>query len=153
MTLSGIVAQEIDKEGPAMAFVDQGGMGAGVVDRLHQLGYHNVLGIDFGGKPLDSNKYFNKRSEMWCLMRDWLAQGAAIPPDDELKVDLVGPEYGFTGDKGQIALEKKSDMKKRGMSSPDCADGLALTFSAPVSIVGAYGMRQSKAIQKSSLYD
>lgn len=153
MTLAGIVAQEIDKNSPAAVFIDQGGVGGGVVDRLRQLNYRMVIGVDFGGKPLDSVKYFNKRSEMWCLMRDWLQVGGAIPLDEELKTDLIGPEYGFTGDKGQIALEKKSDMKKRGMASPDGADSLALTFSAPVSVSGSYANRQRRAIQKSSIYD
>jgi hypothetical protein len=33
---------------------------------------------------------------------------------------------------GFLQLEKKSDMKKRGLASPDIADALALTFSRPV---------------------
>jgi hypothetical protein len=32
----------------------------------------------------------------------------------------------------QIILEKKEDMKKRGLSSPDNGDALALTFALPV---------------------
>jgi hypothetical protein len=31
-----------------------------------------------------------------------------------------------------LQLEKKSDLKKRGLQSPDIADALALTFAAPV---------------------
>ena len=135
MTLSGLVAQRIDKEQPDAIFVDQGGLGAGVVDRLHQLGYGRVYGVDFGGKALDSIKYLNKRTEMWCLMRDWLENGA-IPDDIELCSDLTAPEYTFTGDKGQLALEKKSDMKKRGLASPDGGDALALTFAMPVHPAG-----------------
>ena len=34
--------------------------------------------------------------------------------------------------KGQIQLEKKKDMKKRGLPSPDMADALALTFAVKV---------------------
>ena len=34
--------------------------------------------------------------------------------------------------RNEIVLEKKEDMKKRGISSPDNADGLALTFAYPV---------------------
>ena len=36
--------------------------------------------------------------------------------------------YGFTA-KNQIQLEKKEDMKKRGLASPDCGDALAMTFA------------------------
>lgn len=132
MTFAGIVAQTIDRESPDGVFIDQTGIGAGVVDRLRQLGHRSVVGIDFGGKAMSEHLYANKRSEMWCLMRDWLLSGGAIPPDDELKDDLCAPEYGFSGDRGQILLEKKSDMKKRGLASPDRGDALALTFAAPV---------------------
>lgn len=51
-----------------------------------------------------------------------------IPDDRELRDDLIGPEYGFTAS-NQIQLEKKEDMKKRGLQSPDCGDALALTFA------------------------
>ena len=145
MTLAGLVAQEMDREQAVMVFVDQGGVGAGVVDRLHQLGRHNVVGIDFGGSAINPFLHLNKRTEMWCGMRDWL-QNACIPDDQELKDDLSAPEYGFTGDKGQIVLEKKSDMKKRGLASPDCGDALALTFALPVAPADALGHRPAQAL-------
>ena len=132
MTLSGIVAQHIDKDRPDAVFVDMGGLGAGVVDRLRQLGYLSTVGVDFGGAAASPALHANKRTEMWCAVADWLKSGGALPPDAELADDLTGPEYGFTGDKGQIVLEKKADMKKRGLASPDCGDSLALTFALPV---------------------
>ncbi len=145
MTLAGIVAQHIDKDKPDAVFVDMGGMGAGVVDRLHQLGYDQVIGVDFGGQASDPAKHVNKRTEMWCGVHDWLKAGGALPPEQELADDLTGPEYGFTGDKGQIVLEKKSDMKKRGLASPDCGDSLALTFAHPVARRADAHIRGSKA--------
>jgi len=132
MTYAGIIAEEIEAWKPDRVFIDMGGIGAGVFDRLVQLGYHNtVTGVDFGGSAGDSKLHKNKRTQMWCLMGDWLITGA-IPPDSELMQDLPAPEYGFTGDSSQIYLEKKEDMKKRGLSSPDCGDALALTFAMPV---------------------
>ncbi|MCP4538936.1 MAG: hypothetical protein GY832_17515, partial [Chloroflexi bacterium] len=44
-----------------------------------------------------------------------------------LRSDLLGPEYKYTLS-GQTVLERKEDMKKRGIASPDAADALALTF-------------------------
>jgi hypothetical protein len=76
---------------------------------------------------------------MWGKMRDYLKEGAEIPDDPELHSDLTGPEYGFTP-KQQIQLEKKEDMKRRGLASPDCADSLALTF--------AFGFRQLPEVMK-----
>lgn len=132
MTFAGIVAQEIEKEQPDAVFVDVGGIGAGVVDRLHQLAFRNVIGIDFGAKASNPTQYANKRTEMWSLLGDWFKKSPMLPYDSELLSDVTAPEYSFTGDSTQIALEKKKDMKKRGLSSPDCGDSLALTFAAPV---------------------
>jgi hypothetical protein len=70
---------------------------------------------------------------MWGAMRAWLA-GGMIPDDRELLADLTGVEYGYALREGRdaIILEKKEDMKKRGLASPDLADALALTFAYPV---------------------
>jgi len=41
--------------------------------------------------------YFNRRSKVWGLMRDWYHnRSVEIPDDPELKVDLTQPEYGFS---------------------------------------------------------
>jgi hypothetical protein len=66
-------------------------------------------------------------------MRAWLF-GGMIPEDRELLADLTGVEYGYALREGRdaIILEKKEDMKKRGLASPDLADALALTFAYPV---------------------
>jgi len=68
---------------------------------------------------------------MWWKMRDWFADGCAIAEDDDLRSDLTAPEYFYTP-AGQVQLEAKDDMKKRGLPSPDEADALALTFAMPV---------------------
>lgn len=115
---------------PEAVFIDIGGVGAGVYDYLKSVGY-DVISVDFGGKASEPNKYFNKRAEIWCKMSEWL-DNADIISDDDLKADLIAPSYTFKGDNGQILLEKKSDIKKRGLASPDCADAIALTFSSNV---------------------
>jgi len=86
--------------------------------------------VNFGSQASNGKDYANKRAEMWGLARDWLKTGA-LDSDPELRDDLIGPEYGF--DKyGRIQLEKKEDMKRRGLASPDQGDAFALTFAAPV---------------------
>ncbi len=117
---------------PAALFVDQSGLGAGVVDRLRQIGIP-VLAIDFGGSPLD-NRYFDRRSEMYWKMADWLKRGGCIPDDIQLRQELVAPNFSYsaTGKITKLKLESKSEMRKRGVLSPDMADALALTFAAPV---------------------
>jgi len=61
-------------------------------------------------------------------MADWLKASAEIPDDPELEIDLTGPQYGYSS-KSQIQLEKKDDMKRRGLASPDIGDTLAMTFA------------------------
>ncbi len=79
-------------------------------------------------KANDFAKYFNRRAECWGLMREWLMAGAEIPDDPELETDLTSPEYLYSRQQ-QIQLEKKEDMKSRGLASPDCADMFAMTFA------------------------
>jgi len=124
----------IERESPDAFVVDGDGIGAGVYDYIKHRGYANKLVlVEFHGGHVanDTQTYFNKRAEVWGMVRDWLKAGAEIPDDPELDTDLTAPEYGFSG-KGQIQLEKKDDMKKRGLSSPDCGDMLAMTFGVTV---------------------
>jgi hypothetical protein len=112
-----------------VVFVDGGGVGGGVVDRLRQLN-RDVIEVQFGGRPDDPQKYANKRAEMWGKVKDWLPIGG-LPHDETLATDLTSVEYGFRPD-DTILLESKESMKKRGLASPDDGDALALTFAQPV---------------------
>ena len=96
MQLAARVADWIRRWSPDGVFVDEGGVGGGVVDRLRQLGFR-VHGVNFGGRS-DARQTgelaANKRSEMWLSMRDWLA-GGTLPRDDRLAAELTGPSYGY----------------------------------------------------------
>lgn len=138
MQVAARIAQAADEHKPAAIFVDEGGIGAGVVDRLKQLGV-KVIGVNFGASPDGGRlngevKARNKRAEMWALAREWLARGS-IPDDHELAADLTGVEYGFDSNNA-IQLERKEHMKRRGLASPDKADALALTFAYAVASLG-----------------
>ena len=130
------VCQYMEQEMPRLTVIDGDGIGAGVVDyvRLHMADWlrkHEPCRLyEFhgGATPSDADMYFNQRAEMWGRMRAWLAD-ADIPDDPELEVDLTGPEYYFSS-KNQIQLERKEDMKKRGLASPDVGDMLAMSFAA-----------------------
>jgi hypothetical protein len=132
MQLAARIAELVRVNDADTVFVDGGGVGGGVVDRLRDL-HVNCIEVNFGSMAEDA-RYANKRAEMWGKMRDWL-KGGAIPKDPELGDDLIGVEYGFTpGNK--ILLEKKETMKLRGLASPDSGDALALTFAYPVAPKG-----------------
>ncbi len=135
MQLAARIAELNELHQPDAIFIDQTGVGLGVVDRCRQLSLP-VFGIDFGSNPDGGDRdaaYYNKRAEMWGKLREWLKHGM-IDDDPELKADLVGPEYGYKLKDGRdaILLERKKDMKARGLSSPDDGDALALTFAHAV---------------------
>lgn len=129
MQLAGHVAALIDEWRPDAVFIDAGN-GAGVIDRLRQMG-HEVIEVAFGGKA-SSPEYFNKRDEMIFTMADWVKGGGCIPNDPALKQDLAAATYYFDVN-NRKRVESKDEIKKRGLPSPDLADALALTFAHPVS--------------------
>jgi len=130
MVLAGNIKRIIEKEQPKRVMIDAIGIGAGVVDRLHELGYtHIVQGVNVAIRAEEFEKYKNCRAELWDRMREWLQQEmeVEIPDSDELQTDLCGLGYKYdSSDKLQI--ESKDDAKKRGLLSPDTSDALMLTF-------------------------
>jgi len=129
MEVVGRVIDVIEEFKPALVVIDEGGLGAGVVDRLKEQRY-KVRGVNFGNKSTKPVMYGNKRAEMWGAMKEWL-KDASIPKDRYLKSDLIGPMMK-PDSKGTIFLESKKDMKSRGLASPDAADAIAVTFAFPV---------------------
>jgi hypothetical protein len=129
MTVVGHVIEAIEEYKPALVVIDEGGLGAGIVDRLKEQRY-KIKGVNFGNKSSNPVMYGNKRAEMWGKMKDWL-KTASIPLDRFLKTDLISPMMK-PDSKGTIFLESKKDMKARGLASPDAADAICVTFAFPV---------------------
>ncbi|RJO60799.1 MAG: terminase [Dehalococcoidia bacterium] len=134
MQTAQLLAKYEDEERDVDAiFVDVVGIGAGVVDRGRQLGRrwmeHN------GAHASSDGKWSNKRAQCWGEMRDWLEVGdmttLSQKDKDVMTDDLTGPMYGFDRVE-RLILEKKEDMKKRDLASPDWGDALAMTFTQKV---------------------
>lgn len=122
------VASAKSKWGSEIEFVDDtGGYGAGVIDSMLQAGFA-PQSINFSGKSIDP-RYFNKRSEMWFEMANWVKRGGALPNNAQLRRELCAPTFTFQN--GKFRLEEKDQIKKRLGFSPDFADALALTFAIP----------------------
>lgn len=132
-------------ENPDRMFIDAGGLGIGVIDTLLSYGHEDVVvGVNFGGSPVTDvphnekgeplPHYADRRAEMFGFTKKWLEDplGADVPDDNGLQRDLCAPGYAYV-QRQNLRLESKSDMKRRGVSSPDSADALALTFAEPVS--------------------
>ena len=136
MTLASQIAKAYNKWDADAIIVDSGG-GAGVIDRLRQLGY-DPIEVNFGSRPR-SPKYQNRRAEMLHAMSLWVKETGCIPDDDELVDELVAPTYWYTPT-GTMAIEPKDSVKERLGKSPDLADALALTFAEDI---GAKYMKAS----------
>lgn len=134
MTTAALVAQMIERWQPDATFVDVGGVGAGVIDRLRQLKFQCVP-IDFGSRALDG-RFENRRAEMWWNLAAWVKGGASLPDSTELTQDLTAPRYTHANHRGRLQLESKDDMRERGLPSPDVGDALCLTFAFPVAKKG-----------------
>ena len=127
MRFASEVIEKANEYQPKVIYVDSVGIGAGVVDKLQSLHHYNVLEINGGASPLNP-RYKNKRAELWSEMKEWLKSGGDIPNDRELVTELSSVEYSFDV-ADRLQLEKKSDMRKRGVASPDIADSLSFTFA------------------------
>lgn len=122
---------------PENIFIDEIGIGAGVIDRLHELSFP-VIPVNNASEPIDKETYVNRRAEIWGVVKQELLNKSLnlqIESDEfELTADLCGelasPKYKFTS-KGQYQLESKDDMKRRGVQSPNIADALTLTYFYP----------------------
>lgn len=133
MQTAAIVKQEYDStptaDKPQEILVDSIGMGAGVADRLRQLGLP-AFGINVSEAAAFGDTYLNLRAELWYKCKEWF-QTLAVwidPKDEDLAAELVRTRYKFSrGAKFQV--ESKDEMKKRGFDSPDVADAFILTFA------------------------
>lgn len=129
MEIAGYLKRVIEQEKPHRVYVDCIGVGAGVVDRLREMGYHFVEGINVARSANQKDKFRNLRAELWDTMREWLVQEmpVQIPDTDELHGDLCNLGYKYDS-AGRLLIESKDDLRARGMPSPDTSDALALTF-------------------------
>ncbi len=136
MQVASRVMEQVNAHNPDAVFVDATGMGWGVCDRLTQLGCRNAVGVNFGNAADRRDfgdaaaRYANKRAEMWGFLKEWCRAGC-LPDDAALVADLGNVEYGYDASDA-LLLERKDDMRRRGLASPDDGDALALTFAYPV---------------------
>lgn len=119
--------------------IDDGNMGGGVVDRLHELN-KEVNGIPFGSKPVgdwegygldsDGMTFLNRRAEMYWNVRALVKNHRLMIPRKYTRIweDLLTPKYNFRSD-GVLRIEGKDDIRARIHRSPDASDAMVLAMS------------------------
>ncbi len=129
---------------PRDVFIDDTGVGGGVVDRLKEQGLA-ITPITLGGKAYSKfeeeknkekekanvhvEKYLNFRARLYAGndgLEPWLKRTGKLYPDkDWAELTVIRHKKDSTG---ALKIEPKDDLRARGQHSPDVADALMLTF-------------------------
>lgn len=126
------VAALADERDPLLIKIDAIGIGAGVFDRLAEMGYP-VEAIIGGAKSSDGDRFYNLRAELHWNVRILLERGLLdIPDDGELLTELSSLKYIILNDR-RIQIESKETMRKRGLPSPNKSDALMYACDGLVS--------------------
>jgi hypothetical protein len=137
MSVCGAVVTAIRETGATHVKIDDLGLGGGVTDRLIELRSEGVFDaeivpINVSEKCRDfsaAERFLNLRAELNWMMRERFLDGDIdIEEDDDLLGQTVEIKYKQNS-RGQVQIESKADMKKRGLPSPDDWDALVLCFA------------------------
>ena len=131
---------ELDIQGatPSAIFIDGGGVGGPICDRVLQLGYP-AIEVNFGGECEEPDRYRFKGTEMWGRMGEWMKTRGCIEDEPILADQTTDREYKFTDAQQKQLVSKKLRTSKDDDGTPDedeemydRPDALALTFAYPV---------------------
>lgn len=129
-------------ERPEEILVDSIGYGAGVADRLRELGLP-ARGINVSETPALKERYPNLRAELWFLAREWFeARDCNLCNDEALLAELVAVHYLPPTSSGKTAVEKKESIRDTLKRSPDVAEAFILTFAGNATSA-LYGAKHS----------
>jgi hypothetical protein len=159
MQVAGLIAERIRELKPDRVFCDSTGLGVGVVDRLQEQGYNEVVAVNFSGKPVvppsldemgrPSGGAVNRRAELYLNLKTALAGQLKIPDSDALAADLTAAGYKYDS-QGRVQIESKDDVRKRLGASPDEADAVALTFAQPIGAPSSRAVNFNRKLEYSN---
>jgi hypothetical protein len=128
MELAGFVIVALKETSSKIAKIDSVGIGAGVFDRLNEQGLP-VQEMQSGSSARDTERFANARAEWWWGLRRRFEEGDICIDDDDLLVSQLSDIRFKVNSRGQILIESKEEMKRRGQVSPDRADALMFCFA------------------------
>ena len=132
---------------PEAIYVDSIGIGAGVADRLRELGLP-AIDVNVGESASIKAQYLRMRDELWWALKTWFESMVVAlhcsDPNlrDKIESEVCAPLQLFSST-GKNAVETKAQMRQRGISSPNIADAMCLTFAFD-SAVGL-GLKHSRS--------
>ena len=127
--IAGRILEAKKNWGSELEFIDcTGGYGDGVVSYLRDADADPVR-VVYSAKASNDTKYYNKRTENYFRLRDWVRNGGILPNEPKLVKGLSSMTYTLKN--GKLCLEPKDNIKARLKRSPDEEDALSQTFSLP----------------------
>ena len=98
--------------------VDTVGIGYYMAQHLKDDGVQ-VQEVNVGGKAYDSEKYANRKAELYWGLRARTQEGDMAGLTDDCAIaQLAGIRYSHNS-RGQVVIESKDEARKRGVKSPD----------------------------------
>jgi len=140
MSIVGIVTHDYlrtaQEERPDRVCVDVIGLGAGVYDRMKEVGTCPAVAVNVAEKSNYPKEYKNQRAECYDRMREWFFKNNVDVPDAKgLKSQTSTITYKFASN-GSMQIVEKDKYKKDNptIGSPDIADAMMLTFYQKISV-------------------
>lgn len=138
MQVTGWIKKKWDRcpaeQRPINIYVDVIGIGAGVADRLEELGLP-VVAINVAELAAVADRYVRLRAELWDQAREWFeTKDCVINPEiaprflEKFVDEISEPQYKDHSS-GRTDVESKKDMKARGIPSPNLADAFCLCMA------------------------
>lgn len=124
-----MLATQMVEWGADAAIIDNG-YGFAVVEQMQRRGFHNVFGVNFGGKPT-APQYQDKKTEMAYRTKKALDDGLKIPNCEMLFAEL-GAHTVALNNKGKLGILDKDKVKEIIKRSPDRFDSLILAHAFDV---------------------
>mgnify|MGYP001563858367 CR=1 FL=1 len=141
--LTGWALRRLAMYEPELTMVDTIGVGWGIEGNLRARSNRSIIGVNVAEAAPDDERFSRLRDELWWRVRTAFEQRAiSIPRDDELIGELTSIKWTDETTDGRIKVESKKDMKRRGLSSPNKADALCLTFYYEASLLRALTARR-----------
>jgi hypothetical protein len=134
--------------------IDVIGIGAGISDRLEELG-KNVIRINSAETAEDKERFANRRVEMWWYAMEVIQRREIpYPKDEELRRQLCSPKFKVVASNGRVALEGKEDTKRTLGRSPDRADAFVygLWATKEVKEDNEFNTESFRALRKKTIF-
>jgi hypothetical protein len=136
MEVVGRVINRLKEIKPDYLFIDKGGSGGPVAARIAEViesenGRTKIIRTGFGDAPIDKVKYWKKNAEMYGVLMKKIVERKIILPRHDKTIGQITSRQYTVNSSGQIVLESKDTMRRRGMRSPDYADALVLCLQEP----------------------